>query len=41
MAVGWNKLGNLKKYSSKEEIAKELQKDRSDNSYPMNDSKTN
>lgn len=41
MAVGWNKLRNLKKYSSKEEIAKELQKDRSDNSYPMNDSKTN
>lgn len=41
MAVGWEKLGNLKKYSSKEDIAKELQKDRSDNSYPMNDSKTN
>lgn len=41
MALGWDNLGNLKNYHSQDEIAKELQKHGSQDSYPMNNSKAN
>ena len=39
MALGWDNLGNLKNYHSQDEIAKELQKYDTQDSYPMNNSK--
>lgn len=41
MALGWDNLGNLKNYHSQDEIAKELQKYDTQDSYPMNNSKAN
>lgn len=41
IALGWDNLGNLKNYHSQDEIAKELQKRGSQDSYPMNNSKAN
>ena len=41
MALGWDNLGNLKNYHSQDEIAQELQKYSSKDSYPKNDSKAN
>lgn len=41
MALGWDNLGNLKNYHSQDEIAQELQKHGSQDSYPMNNSKAN
>lgn len=41
MALGWESLGNLKKYSSQKEIANELGKLRSSKTEPKNDSKAN
>ena len=41
MALGWDNLGNLKNYHSQDEIAKELQKYGTQDSYPMNNSKAN
>ncbi len=39
--MGWDNLGNLKNYHSQDEIAKELQKYDTQDSYPMNNSKAN
>lgn len=41
IALGWDNLGNLKNYHSQDEIAQELQKYSSKDSYPKNDSKAN
>ena len=41
IALGWDDLGDLENYNSQEEIAKELQKHDTQDSYPMNNSKAN
>lgn len=41
IALGWDNLGDLKNYHSQYEIAQELQKYSSKDSYPKNDSKAN
>lgn len=41
MAIGWDYLGDLTKYSSQEEIANKITKEENKTQYPMNDSKAN
>ena len=41
MAIGWDYLGDLTKYSSQEEIANKITKEENRTQYPMNDSKAN
>ena len=41
MAIGWDYLGDLTKYSSQEEIANKITKEENRAQYPMNDSKAN
>ena len=41
MAIGWDYLGDLTKYSSQEEIADKITKEENKTQYPMNDSKAN
>lgn len=41
IALGWDNLGNLKNFHSQDEMAQELQKYGSKDSYPKNDSKAN
>lgn len=41
MAIGWDYLGDLTKYSSQAEIADKITKEENKTQYPMNDSKAN
>ena len=41
MAIGWDYLGDLTKYSSQEEIADKITKEENKTQYPKNDSKAN
>lgn len=41
MAIGWDYLGDLTKYSSQAEIADKIKKEENKTQYPMNDSKAN
>ena len=41
MAIGWDYLGDLTKYSSQEEIANKITTEENRTQYPMNDSKAN
>lgn len=41
MAIGWDYLGDLTKYSSQEEIADKITKEENRTQYPMNNSKAN